>query len=55
MTQKKLVLQNEEVRRDLMKYISSTSEDTSKLIGKKIEGTMDDCDQQKMDVYNKTR
>ena len=38
-----------------MKYISTTSEDSTKILQKKIEGTMDDCDQQKMDVYNKTK
>lgn len=47
--------QNDEVRRDLMKYISSNSEDSSKILGKKIEGNMDDCDQEKMDVYNRTK
>jgi len=47
--------QNDEVRRDLMKYISSNSEDSTKILGKKIEGSIDECDQEKQDVYNRTK
>jgi len=48
---------NEEVRRDLMKYIESTSEESNEILLEKIEGMGDlsPCDQQKLDVYNKTK
>jgi len=46
---------NDEVRRDLMKFISSNSEESTNILKKKIEGELDDCDQEKADVFNKTK
>lgn len=48
--------QNAEVRKDLMKFISTNTASTNELWQKKIEGgEIDECDQQKLDVYNKTK
>lgn len=46
---------NEEVRRDLMKYIESTNDESTEILLEKIEGNLTPCDQQKLDVYNKTK
>jgi len=43
------------VRRDLMKLISENSEDGTTILGKKIEGDLEKCDEDKMDIYNRTK
>jgi len=50
------IILNGEVRKDLMKFISTNTAATNELLQKKIqEGNLDACDEQKLMVFNKTK
>ena len=40
---------------DFVCILSENSEDGTVILGKKIEGDLEKCDEDKMDVYNRTK